>query len=405
MKRLQAFKYELKLKGSQKHLCYRFAGACRFVYNHSLALQKKRYEVGEKKLSYAGLCKQLTDWRKQPEFYWLKEIHSQVLQQSLKDLERAYRNFFAKRADFPQFKRRGRQDAFRYPQGCQLDQINHRIYLPKIGWVRYRQSREVLGEISSVTVSRQGEKWFVSIQTEREVEEPIHPSKTAIGIDVGIKRLATLSNGHVFAPINSYAKKQKRLSVLQKRISKKVKFSQNWKKAVRKVGNLHRKIVNVRRDYLHKATHNISKNHAMICIEDLQIKDMSKRASGSKEEPGRNVKAKSGLNRAILDQGWFEFRRQLEYKQAWRGGIVIAVSAKNTSRTCPNQDCGCVSTDNRKTQEQFLCVACGYENNADVVGAIIVLRAGHAQLACGEVVQLGHSMKQEPTEVAKIFIS
>src|SRR5579883_3235185 len=374
MKRLQAFKFELKLTGCQKRLLYRFAGSSRFVYNKALALQKERYEQGEKKLSYAGLCKQLTAWRHAPEMAWLKEVHSQVLQQSLKDLERAYRNFFAKRADFPRRKRRRAKDAFRFPQGCQLDQTNSRIFLPKLGWLRYRNSRQVEGKISNVTASRSGEKWYVSIQTEREVEIPLHPSSSAIGVDVGIAQLATLSDGTVFESVNSFKCHQKRLATLQRRVSKKKKFSQNWKKALQAVNRLHSKIKHIRQNYLHQTTHAISKNHAMVCIEDLQIKHMSKSAAGTQRVPGKNVKAKSGLNKAILDQGWFEFRRQLEYKQQWRGGVVVVVAAKNTSRTCP--PCGYVSGENRPTQSQFVCMKCGYENHADMVGAINILRAG-----------------------------
>ncbi|MEN1416579.1 transposase, partial [Pseudomonas aeruginosa] len=145
-------------------------------------------------------------------------------------------------------------------------------------------------------------------------------------------------------------------------------------------------IGNARRDYLHKTSTAISQNHAMVCIEDLQVRNMSKSAAGTTEQPGRNVRAKSGLNKAILDQGWFEFRRQLDYKLAWRGGWLVTVPPQNTSRTCPC--CGHVSADNRQTQARFACVECGFEDNADVVGAINVLRAGHARFACevsGEV--------------------
>ena len=118
----------------------------------------------------------------------------------------------------------------------------------------------------------------------------------------------------------------------------------------------------------------------MVCIEDLKIVNMSKSAAGTVETPGRNVKAKSGLNKSILDQGWGEFRRQLEYKQVWLGGDVLAVPARNTSRTCPA--CGHVSAENRKTQSKFECVECGYAENADLNAAINILRAGHARLAC-----------------------
>jgi len=159
-----------------------------------------------------------------------------------------------------------------------------------------------------------------------------------------------------------------------------VKFSSNWKKEKSRIQKIHSRVTNARRDFLHKTSTAISKNHAMIAIEDLQVRNMSRSAVGNIEKPGRNVRAKSGLNKAILDQGWFEFRRQLDYKLTWNGGWLIAVPPQNTSRTCPA--CGHVSADNRKTQARFECVECGHEDNADVVGAINVLRAGHARLAC-----------------------
>ena len=368
MKRLQAFKFELQPNGEQARSMRRFAGSCRFVFNKALAMQKTLYESGEKKLGYAGLCKELTAWKSQPETLWLSETHSQVLQQSLKDLERAYKNFFDKRADFPRFKKKGTGDSFRYPQGCKLDQGNSRVFLPKLGWLKYRNSRYVLGAVSNITVSANGGKWFVSIQTEREVEQPVHPATSIVGIDVGITRFATLSDGSHIEPLNTFRKHQQRLARYQRAMSRKTKFSSNWKKAKARVQKIHTRIANARRDFLHKTTTTISKNHAIVCIEDLQVRNMSKSAAGSSDSPGRNVKAKSGLNKSILDQGWFEFRRQLEYKQVWLGGDVLAIHARNTSRTCPA--CGHVSADNRQTQAKFACVDCGYENNADMVGAI-----------------------------------
>ena len=189
--------------GDQQRQMRRFAGSCRSVFNKVLALQKERFEQGEKKLGYAGLCKLLTVWRNGSEMPWLKDAPVHPLQQSLKDLERPYSNFFARRADFPRFKKKGQSESFR---------------------------------------------------------------------------------------------------------------------------------------------------------------------------------AKSGLNKAILDQGWFEFRRQLDYKLKWNGGYLIAVPPQNTSRTCPA--CSHVSADNRQTQAGFECVECGFEENADVVGAINILRVGHARFAC-----------------------
>ena len=381
MQRLQAFQYELIPTGEHQRLMRRFAGSCRFVFNKALALQKDRYAQGEQKLGYAGLCKLLTEWRNSADTAWLADSPVHPLQQTLKDLERAYSNFFAKRADFPRFKRKGRHDSFRYPDPKQikLDQGNNRVFLPKLGWLRYRSSRAVLGTVKNVTVSQLCGRWFVSIQTEREVEPPI-PNGGAVGIDMGVARFATLSDGTFYAPLNSFKRHQDRLRKAQQAMSRKVKFSNNWKKEKSRIQKIHARIGHARRDFLHKTTTTISQNHAMVCIEDLQVRNMSRSAAGTTEAPGRNVRAKSGLNQSILDQGWFEFRRQLDYKLAWNGGWLIAVPPQNTSRTCPC--CGHVSADNRQTQAQFLCVGCGFEENADVVGAINVLRAGHARFAC-----------------------
>ena len=398
MHRLQAYKYELQPNCEQQRNMRRFAGSCRFVFNKALALQQERREQGEKKLSYAGLCKVLTEWKAQPETIWLKETHSQPLQQTLKDLERAYVNFFEKRADFPRFKKKGMGDSFRFPQGCKLEQTNSRIFLPRLGWLRYRNSRPVLGDVCNVTVSQSGGKWFVSIQTRREVETG-QPQGGIVGLDMGIARFATLSDGSHYDPLNSFKKHQQRLKRYQRRMARKVKFSANWKKAKAKVTQVHIDIGNARKDYLHKASTIISQNHAIVCIEDLQIRNMSKSSKGNVEQHGKKVAQKSGLNRSILDQGWGEFRRQLDYKLAWRGGHLIAVPPHNTSRTCPA--CGHISDENRQTQARFECVECGYENNADYVGAINVLERGQRLLACGELAQSGRSAKQELAEASQ----
>ena len=142
----------------------------------------------------------------------------------------------------------------------------------------------------------------------------------------------------------------------------------------------------------------ISQNHAMVCLEDLQVRNMVRSARGNAKKPGSNVRAKSGLNKSILDQGWAEFRRQLEYKLAWNGGWLVPVPPHNTSRTCP--DCGHVAAANRTSQARFNCVACGYANHADLVGAMNILARGHRVAARGEVAHSGPSMKQEPTEAA-----
>ena len=398
MQRLQAYKYELMPNGEQQRDMRRFSGSCRFVYNKALALQKENHEAGKKFIGYVSMAAKLPVWKREKGTEWLKDSPSQALQHAIKDLERAYKNFFEKRADFPRFKKNGVGDSFRYPDPKQIkfDQTNNRLFLPKLGWLRYRNSRDALGELRNVTVSQSGGKWFVAIQTQREVEHPIHPSTSIIGIDVGIARFATLSDGSYIEPLNTFRKHQQRLARYQRSMSRKTKFSSNWKKAKARITKLHTRIGNVRHDFMHKATSTISKNHAIVCIEDLQVRNMSKSAAGSLDAPGRKVRQKSGLNKSILDQGWGEFRRQLEYKQAWLGGGVLAVPPHNTSRTCPA--CGHVSAENRQTQARFECVECGYQNNADIVGAINILERGHRLLACGETAQSGRSVKQEPAE-------
>ena len=212
-----------------------------------------------------------------------------------------------------------------------------------------------------------------------------------------------MNDGNYIAPLNSFKNYQKRLAKYQRRMSCKVKFSNNWKKAKIKVQKIHTDIANARKDFLHKATTTISKNHALVCVEDLQVSDMSKSAKGTSEQPGKKVRQKAVLNRNILDQGWGVFRRQLEYKMEWNGGMLLAVPPQNTSRTCPC--CELISKESRKTQAQFECINCGYKNNADVVGAINILERGHRLLARGEMAVLSRSKKQEPTEANQLVFS
>jgi putative transposase len=181
-------------------------------------------------------------------------------------------------------------------------------------------------------------------------------------------------------------------------MARKVKFSSNWRKARARVARLQRKIASLRNDMLHKSTTTISKSHALVAMEDLRITSMTASAKGTAEAPGTNVRAKSMLNRRILDQGWGEFRRQLDYKLKWTGGTLVLVDPRNTSRTCAR--CGYVSRDNRQSQTVFRCAACGYAANADTNAAINILRrAGQAQIACGDS-PMGESAKQEAQHVA-----
>ena len=249
----KAFKFELMPNGEQIRKMKQSCGCSRFVFNRALAYQNAQYQQDNSfKFSYTKIANLLPEWKR--ELMWLKDCPSQVLQQSLKDLESAFKNFFAKRADFPKFKRKGEKDGFRFPQGCKLEQKNNRIFLPKIGWVRYRNSRDVAGCLKNVTVSQKCGKWFVSIQTEFEQEQQT-PNGGEIGIDMGVARFATLSNGQFFEAINAYKTWKGKLAKLQKQLKHKTKFSKNWQKLKAKIAKLHHKISNMRKNHLHQLTH------------------------------------------------------------------------------------------------------------------------------------------------------
>jgi putative transposase len=396
--RLQAFKFELQPNGEQLRNLRQFAGSCRFVYNKGLALNLERYEKKEQRLGYAGLCALLPNWKIEHEF--LSEVPAQALQQALKNLERAYTNFFQKRAEFPKFKKKGQRESFRVPQGFEVDNGNGRVKVPKMGWMRYRKSQEVLGEAKNITISESGGKWFVSIQTEREVTTPQHPSTSAVGMDWGVVNFVTLSNGEVVGQCQPLKKFLPKLAKLQRRLARKNKFSKNWRKAKARITKLHWKIANIRKDFVHQSSKDISKNHAVVFVEDLPVQNMSRSSQGTKAKPGKRVNQKSGLNRAILDASPFELRRQLEYKTQWSGGLLVAVPAQNTSRKCP--ECQHTAAENRKRQAKFVCVECGYSAHADYVGAVNIKEAGLALLACSQPSPEARASWQEPTEATRV---
>lgn len=396
MTRRQGYRFRLKPCQADAALLRRFLGCSRFVWNEVLALNELRYERGEKRLGFTAMCEYLVYLKGEHPF--LREVHSQPLQQTLKDLATAYQRAFDPKlaARFPRFKKRARPQGIRFPQGFKIDGSG--IFLPKIGWIGFRKSRELEGTPKNVTVSCEGDHWYVTIQTEREVAQPVHASHSAVGIDLGVARFAALSDGTFVEGANAFKKYEKRLAFCQRRMARKRKFSANWRKAKAKVSRLQRRIANLRNNMLHQASTTISKNHAVVVMEDLGILNMTASAKGTVEQPGSNVRAKSGLNRRILDQGWGEFRRQLGYKLEWSGGVLLLVDPCNTSRTCAQ--CGHVSRENRQTQAAFRCVSCNHAANADTNAAINILRrAGSARIACGDS-PLGESTKQETQRVA-----
>jgi len=379
---VKAFKYKLKTNFNIENQFSQIAGCCRFVYNFFLAQRIQEYRTDFVTPNYYTQAVQLPALKE--EYPWLKEVPSQTLQQTLKDLEQAYKNFFRRVKSggvpgFPNFKKKGVHDSFRYPQSVKVE--GNRIFLPKVGWVAFHNSRDIEGKIKNVTVSRSASGWYVSIQTEQDIPDTVHPSKTAVGIDVGVKIFAALSDGTNYEPVNSLRKFEKQLAKAQRDLSRKKKGSNNRKKQIKKLALLHERIANTRMDYLHKASTDISKNHAVVVLEDLKVSNMSRCAKGNIDNPGKNVRAKAGLNKSILDQGWSMFRNMLEYKLEHSGGELILVDPKYTSQTCCN--CGHVSKSNRKTQSDFKCVACGHEINADTNAAKNILAVGLTVSACG----------------------
>lgn len=358
----------------------RMVGACRFVWNKLLELNLARLKRGQRVLHWASMCRLLGVMKKV--WPWLaSDPYSHNLQQVCKRQYDAWQRCFKKGTKHsgrrPRFKRKDQSSSARFPSALRVD--NKRIKIPKIGWIRFFKSREIEGVIRNVTLKKESTGWFVSIQTEREIDQPVHPSSSEIGIDVGVTRFATFSDGTHVEPLNAFRSTEKRLAKAQRLLSRKKKFSSNWKKQKQIVSRIHSKIANMRSDFLHKLSTTISDSQAVVYVEDLKVANMSKSAKGTAEKPGTNVAAKSGLNKSILDQGWGMFREMLEYKLKWRGGKLVAVPPHYTSQRCCR--CDHVAKENRKTQSKFECVQCGFSENADVVGAINILRAGQA--LCG----------------------
>ena len=410
----QGFKYRLRPKAGQAALLRRTAGCSRFVWNAALAEQQARHARGEQFASYVDMAKWLTAWKQDPE----REFHA--LQSTLKDLDDAFRRFFRKEGGYPKFKHRGDPLSFSEPDvKCfAVDQANGRVRLPKLGWIRYRNSRELAGTARNLTVSCDALGWHVSIQTERS--ETTSPSATAIGAaDRGVKNFLATAEGDLVAPLNAHKQALHRLRRYQRGCARKVEeqkailgitgpipngtrlpVSNRLAKARARLARYSAKIARQRQDFLHQLSHGLAETHAAFVLEDLRVKGMSRSAAGTIESPGRNVRQKAGLNRYILDQGWSEFARQLAYKLEWRGGQLILINPRNTSRTC--HCCGYTDEHNRKG-EAFHCLACGHEAHADVNAAKNILAAGHAVLSgyarealVEESVQPGGPAKREP---------
>jgi len=386
----KAYKFRLKPSIEQEQKLVSYAGHTRFLWNKALKLNLLKLQNKQPVMYYGELDFWSKLWKKSDEYSFLKECPAHIIQQKLKDLQKAFLDCFDKKQPnkkLPRIKKKGYGDSFRFPEPKHIRLEHNYLTLPKLGRMKFYQSCKIDGVIKNYTVSRRGNHWYIALQVELEINNEhrlITNTKSItkdIGIDVGIKHFVSTSNGEQIAPLNMYRRLSKQLGKAQRRLKNKVKFSNNWKKQQTKIRKIHSKIADTRRDFLNKLSTNLCKNHAMIVVEDLRIKNMSKSAKGTLEQPGKNVNAKSGLNKSILDQGWYEFKRQLKYKMNWLGGILLEVPAKYTSQRCSN--CNHVAAANRQTQEYFECVKCSYQSNADVNAAKNILAAGHAVLACG----------------------
>ena len=377
-------------------------GACRFIWNKGLAIQNERMEQHHGVQGYGAMCKELLIWKDAPETAFLREVHSQVQQQKLKDLRRAFDDFFDPEQplkDRPVFKRKvdGR-DSFRYPQGFKFE--NRRVFLPKIGWVGFYKSREIEGTPKNVTVKQHAGHWYIAVQCEIEVPDPVSrvSHDQLVGGDLGVSRFLTLSDETFYNPLNSLRRLEHKLALAQRRLARMVKKSANWKKQKARIARLHARIANARHDYLHKVSTTVAKNHGVVVLEDLRIKNMTASAAGTIEKPGKNVKQKSGLNKSILDQGWGKFRWMVEYKLTWSGGRLVLVNPRNTSRTC--SVCGHIESEMPMRRREWRCPICGTWHDRDLNAAKNIEAAGHAVLAC-EASQIA-GRQQEPLAPAAL---
>ena len=379
---LRGYKYRLRPKTRQKRILQRWMGSCRFVYNCGLVHRTLNDQQWQKSISYYDQQNALPEAKKDPELSWLKEVPSQSLQMALRNLDTAFKNFFRGTGKYPQSKKKGVHDSISFPQGNLLriqrtsEKIS-KITLPKLGAVEFIQHRPFQGKVKSATVSySHGDGWQISILVEEAPIEHENPSRDTIGIDLGVTKTIAVSgeSQDYLLPTDQIKRIEKRIGTIQRRQAKVTKFSNRWRYLGRIVAKLYSRMTRIRRDFLHQASSSLSKNHGVIVMEDLRVKNMSKSASGSLEEPGKKVAQKSGLNRAILRQGWGNFRIMMEYKTKWYGSHLVLVNPKNTSRRC----CECAYTheDNRQTQREFLCLHCGHNENADKNAANNIRRLG-----------------------------
>lgn len=361
---IKAYKYRLYPTAEQETFFDKSFGCCRYVYNWALQRRIETYQNSGEKLSYVSIAKELTSLKKQEETRWLSEVSNQSLQSSIRNMDAAFTRFFREKKGFPKFKSKKRNGkSFQFVQQVYVDFEGKRIQMPKVGKVKFACSRTFVGKIGTCTVSKSPtNKYYISITVDDGKpipEKPMIDFNTSVGIDVGIKDFAVLSNGKTFENPKFLEKSEKRLKVLQRRLAKKQKGSKRRERAKLAVAKQHERIRNKRTNFIHQATSKIVRENQTIVIEDLNVDGMLKNHC---------------LAKSISSVAWYEFFRQLQYKCDWYGKNLVRIGRfEPSSKMCL---CGSVYKDLKLSQRRWVCPSCGRDNDRDLLAAVNILRFG-----------------------------
>lgn len=379
----QAFRFKARASAAQAAYCHRVAGICRTLYNAALEQRTTAWARGRQRVGYQAQAAELADLKAaQP---WISEAPHHCLQQALRDLDRAFVNFFKKRAAYPAFHKKGRhRGSFRFPDATQITLKQPadprgrrgRIKLPKIGWLSYVVHRPVEGAVKQVTLVCEADGWYVSILAERTVPDPVPNDGWPVALDRGVASTVALSEGRGrFSVPVATAGEQGRMRRLQQRLARQRKGSRGRQKTKTALARLHQRVRRRRTDALHRLSFHLAQTHSQVFVEALDVAAMTASARGTVAMPGRRVRQKAGLNRAILAQGWGELTRQLQYKGAWYGASYVALADyAYSSQDCAV--CGYRDAGNRVTQAVFRCGRCLHTANADDNAADNLLARG-----------------------------
>lgn len=380
----RAIRIALRLSPSQRVAFARHAGAARFAWNWGLARKQEERAAGRANPSAMDLHREINRLKGRPKedggIPWAYEVSKCAFQESLRDLDAALRRFFdgckpgARRVGYPRFKSRERATPhFRLTGTVRV--ADGRIQLPRIGKVRIATGDRLYapaGSYSGGSLVQEHGRWFASVLVEQAAVVALASSGPAeVGIDLGVRKLAVLSDGTVYENPRALQKAAAKLRRAQKALSRSQRGSNRRKKAARKVGRIHGRVANVRKDALHKATSEIASRFRVVAVEDLKVRNMTRSAAGTAEKPGTRVRQKAGLNRSVLDASFAEFRRQLGYKLAARGGRLVAVPAPYTSQRCS----ACGSITDPGSSEVYACAACGLRIDRDLNAARNIVAA------------------------------